>query len=338
MKEKTDFQKEMEGRLEQGLMDVYNSENWENYLKLYSNFSNFSVNNKILVMLQKPDAQIVKSFNSWQKDFERTVKKGEKAIYICRPVFSQKTYTVKEILEKLEGNPSSEFYRNLLEEAQENGGTATINNHRFVWYPEFDVSQTDGKELPPHTIRETLSESFEGDYGKVIDDLTSFVTENGYAVSVKFDSESNDSTLKNAYGYYRPSTKEIVVADNMSSTMTIKVLIHEIAHSMLHGKEMFEQGLDNTSFINKRDIKEIQAESVAYIVCQDLGIDSSKESFGYIAEFAYSGNTNKEDCLKKLRGNLEIIDKCANAVIEGLEQSLEKDKEDISLEDDYERD
>ena len=316
----TEFQEKMKEQLEEGIKNIYKSDEWANYLKLYRNFANLSYNNKILVFIQNPNASIIKTANAWKKDYERYIEKGQKAIYICRPNNTKRTYTTEEILERLEKNPDSEYWKEMFEKAQESGGVVQISYATYSYIPEFDVSQTNGKELPPHMIREALKDEY-SDAKEVIDCLTDFAVSNEYVSSVSFKDVEDDSSLANAYGYYRPSTKEIVLRNDMSESMTVKVLIHEIAHSMLHGKEMFEAGLDNTSFINKRDIKEIQAESVAYVVCQDLGIDSSKESFGYIAEYA------NED-MNKLKSNLDIIDKCAVAIIDNLNDRY-KEKEGL---------
>ena len=333
--EKEAYRKELEAKnaelnekLEAGIRGVYNSEEWANYLKMYRNFANYSTNNKILVMLQKPDATMVKGFMTWKNEFGRSVIKGETGITIFKPMLTRTVYTTEDILKKLEENPSSTFWQNLLEEAHEAGGSVTRETFRFGSERVFDVSQTTGKELPPHTIREPLKEKVT-DYETLFESLKGFAEGRQYASEVRFATPETDPVLQGAYGYYRPSTKEIVLREGMSESMTIKVLVHEIAHSMLHGKEMFDAGLDNTSFIGKRDIKEIQAESVAFIMCDSLGIDSSCDSFGYIATYA------NED-MDKLRDNLKLIDLCANELLDGLGSELEKQAENLDLEDDYE--
>jgi hypothetical protein len=311
---KNTVSEQMEERLKQGIREVYESENWTNYLNLNKNFANYSWRNKLLVFLQKPDATLVKGYKTWKNEYGRLVDKGQKAIFICAPKTSTKTYTTEDIMKKLEDKPDSEFWSEMLEQSLKEGSVSATGRY-FSYIPVFDVSQTSGKELPPHSIREALSESVD-DYESVLRDLMDVAPEK---VTISFSSVEKDSHLDNAYGYFRPTTNEIVLRDNMSESMTIKVLVHEMAHSMLHGEEMLVEGVEDTSKITARDLKEIQAESVAYIVCSELGIDSSKESFGYVADYM------NED-FEKLSKCLDAINKCSNQIIDSLSVAMDKEK------------
>ncbi len=282
--------------LKEGVQSIFNSDSWKNYLKMYENFSNYSYQNKILVFLQKPDAVAVKGYRSWEKDFHRTVKKGEKAIKIFAPTSYTRTMSEEEFEKRVKYDKSLEKYRDKIE-----NGQVKVQMPSFTVVNVFDVSQTEGEPLPNHDLRKALTGKVEG-YKETLDMLISIAP-----CPVDFANKETDTALSNAYGYFRPSENHIVLRDDMSEEMTVKVLIHEMAHSLLHGEQMLVEGVGDTSFIGKKDIKEIQAESVAYIVCDGLGIDSSAESFGYVAEYA------NED-IKKLESTLEVIDKTVKEI------------------------
>ncbi len=293
-------------QLEEGVQQIFNSESWKNYLKMYENFRKYSWQNKLLVMYQNPNASIVKGYRSWEKDFHRTVKKGEKAIKIFAPSSYTRTMSEEEFNKRVQYNPELEKYRDKIE-----NGEVKINMLTFTVANVFDVSQTEGEPLPEHEIRKELKGKV-ADYHKTLKMLMDIAP-----CPVSFSNIEKDSTLNNAYGYFKPSDNTIVLRDDMSEEMTVKVLIHEMAHSLLHGKEMLVEGIDNSSFIKQRDIKEIQAESVAYCVCDTLGIDSACESFGYIAEYANAD-------MKKLKNTLEVIDKTVQKITDDIEKYKEK--------------
>ena len=305
----TDAQKELNKKLEEGVQAVFNSDSWKNYLKMYENFRNYSWQNKILVMLQKPDATVVKGFRSWQKDFNRTVKKGEKGIRIFAPSTYNKLYTPDAFELLCEYDKQFEKYRN-----NKQGDMIAVPMQTFVPVSVFDVSQTEGEPLPVHEIRKELKGEVK-DYQKTLQMLIDICP-----CPVDFSNIETDKHLDNAYGYFSPTDNHIVLRDDMSEEMTIKVLVHEMAHSMLHGKDMLVEGIEDTSFLGKKDLKEIQAESVAYCVCDSLGIDSACESFGYIAMYA------NED-MKKLKNTLDVIDKAVSKIEKGIEEYRDKEKE-----------
>lgn len=258
--------KEITKKLEEGVQSVFDSDNFKNYLTAMSKFHNYSLNNTLLIYSQRHDASLVAGFRKWQNDFERTVKKGEKAIWILAPIAHKSKRVDKD------GNEEEVVW----------------NSFRPVHV--FDVSQTEGKDLPMYNIAD-LDGDVDG-YETTMKKLEALSP-----VPVFFDTIDGD-----AHGYFSPSNKEIVIDDMMSESQTIKTTIHEIAHAMLHAN----------SDLSSED-KEIQAEAVAYVVSQHLGLDTAEYSFGYIA--GWSGGKD----IKMLQKHLEVIRKTADTIIKGLE-------------------
>lgn len=286
---------ELTDKLEQGLQDLFNSDSYRNYLATMSKFHNYSFNNTLLIAMQKPDATLVAGYKAWQKNFERHVNKGEKAIRILAPA----PYKIKEERDKIDpvtqellldkdGNPQKEEVE------------ITIPAFRAV--SVFDLSQTDGKPIPELTAKELLSD-VEGyqDMIRAVEAIS--------PVPIELEEIAGDSK-----GYYDREAKRIAVQENMSESQTLKTMIHEVAHSKLHSKEV-EQ---DEQMRKDRNTKEVEAESVAYTVCQHFGVDTSDYSFGYIAGWS-SGRDTKE-----LRASMDTIRRTASELITGIEEQLQE--------------
>lgn len=227
---------ELTDKLEQGLQDLFNSDSYRNYLSTMSKFHNYSFNNTLLIAMQKPDATLVAGYKAWQKNFERHVNKGEKAIRILAPT----PYKIKEERDKIDpvtqellldkdGNPQKEEVE------------ITIPAFRAV--SVFDVSQTDGKPIPELAAKELLSD-VEGyqDMIRAVEAIS--------PVPIELEEIAGDSK-----GYYDREAKRIAVQENMSESQTLKTMIHEVVHSKLHSKEV-EQ---DEQMKKDRNTKEVEA-------------------------------------------------------------------------------
>ncbi len=292
---------ELTDKLEQGLQDLFNSDSYRNYLTTMSKFHNYSFNNTLLIAMQKPDATLVAGYKAWQKNFERHVNKGEKAIRILAPA----PYKIKEERDKIDpvtqellldkdGNPQKEEVE------------ITIPAFRAV--SVFDVAQTDGKPIPELAAKALLSD-VEGyqDMIRAVEAIS--------PVPIELEEIAGDSK-----GYYDREAKRIAVQENMSESQTLKTMIHEVAHSKLHSKEVEH----DEQMRKDRNTKEVEAESVAYTICQHFGVDTSDYSFGYIAGWS-SGRDTKE-----LRSSMDTIRRMASELITGIEeqlQELQRDRE-----------
>ena len=296
--ERTEKQKvqEITDKLEEGLKELFESEKYKTYLSTMSKFHNYSFNNTLLITMQKPKATLVAGYKAWQKNFERHVNKGEKAIRILAPA----PYKIKEERDKLDPVTGEMMF-------DENGMPqkeqveVTIPAFRAV--SVFDVSQTDGKPIPELEAQELLS-TVEG-YEDFVQALM-----NVAPVPIGFEDIPGDSK-----GYFHTEEKRIAVQENMSESQTLKTMVHEVAHSMLHNKEINRDDLMEAP-AKDRNTKEVEAESVAYTVCQHFGIDTSDYSFGYIAGWS-SGKDMKE-----LKSSLDAIRKTASELITGIEGAL----------------
>lgn len=296
--ERTEKQKvqEITDKLEEGLKELFESEKYKTYLSTMSKFHNYSFNNTLLIAMQKPEATLVAGYKAWQKNFERHVNKGEKAIRILAPA----PYKIKEERDKLDPVTGEMMF-------DENGMPqkeqveVTIPAFRAV--SVFDVSQTDGKPIPELEAQELLS-TVEG-YEDFVQALM-----NVAPVPIGFENIPGDSK-----GYFHTEEKRIAVQENMSESQTLKTMVHEVAHSMLHNKEINRDDLIEEP-AKDRNTKEVEAESVAYTVCQHFGIDTSDYSFGYIAGWS-SGKDMKE-----LKSSLDTIRKTTSELITGIEGAL----------------
>jgi antirestriction protein ArdC len=264
---------EITKKLEEGVKEVFNGENYQNYLNVMAKFYNYSFNNCLLIALQKPDASYVAGYQAWQKKFKRQVKKGEKGIKILAPI----PHKFKKEVEDKDGNKEEK----------------EINYMTFRAISVFDISQTEGEELP------SITTQLDGDveeYQELLEKLKSISP-----VQVDFE-----EIKSGANGYYSYLENKIVVKNDLSELHAIKTLIHEISHAVLHNKE------DGEEKEAARNTKEVQAESIAYTVCSFLGLDTSDYSFGYVAGWSKGRDT------KELQENMEIIRKTAKQIIEEL--------------------
>ena len=325
IKQKQEKIDELNQKLIDGVSSIYESENYKNYLKLTANFANYSTNNKILVYLQNPEATLVKTYKGWN-ELERTVNKGEKAIHILAP---------NKYLQQITKSIDSLNENELQYVVSRNEDTCTLKIPRtsFKIINVFDVSQTDGKELPSYNLinilNEEMSETNYNELSAAIEDTihSGFLPD----ISISYKTKEEDTVLANgANGYFKPSENLIVVDRDMPNTQKIKTLIHECAHSLLHGEEMKIENIEDTSFLSSRPDKECQAESVAYIVCNHLGIDSADYSFGYVA-----GWINQKPEI--LLNNLDVINKCANSIMQELDKQLEPLIEQLESQNEEER-
>lgn len=264
---------EITAKLEQGVKDVFTSERYINYLTTMSKFHRYSYRNCLLIAMQCPNASHVASYTGWQKNFNRQVRHGEKAIKILAP----RPYTVTKNVILADGST----------EEQE------VEITKFSVANVFDFSQTDGEPLP--TICEKLTGKVDG-YKELIEKLTDISP-----VPVEYED------IDGANGYFNFVEHRIALDRKLSEVHTLKTLIHELSHAILHNKE------DGAEMDADRETKEVQAESVAYVVSQYLGIDTSEYSFGYVASWS-SGKDTQE-----LTASLEIIKNTAETIIKGIE-------------------
>lgn len=281
--------KAITAQLEQGIQEMFTSEKFKNYLSTMAKFHSYSFNNTILIAMQMPEATYVAGFQSWKKNFERYVKKGETGIKILAPT----PYKRKVLIEKLDDHGKAVLDKNgkpVMEEVEK-------KIPAFKVVSVFDVSQTDGKELP------NLVNELNGTVEKFDDFMQAL--EMVSPVPIEYaDIEGN------AKGFFSASSHLIALQTGMSEMQTMKTGIHEVAHSILHSSE------NKAASDKDRKTKEVEAESVAYTVCQYFGIDTSEYSFGYIA----SWSSGKE--MKELKASLETIRATASTMIRAIEDAM----------------
>lgn len=287
--------KEITDKLEQGLKELFESEKYKSYLNTMSKFHNYSFNNTLLIAMQKPEATLVAGYKAWQKNFDRHVNKGEKAIRILAPA----PYKIKEERDKLDPVTGELLFDENGMPQKEN---VEITIPAFRPVSVFDVSQTDGKPIPEIETAELLQtvEGYE-DFVKALMEVA--------PVPIGFEDIPGESK-----GYFHTEEKRIAVQENMSESQTLKTMVHEVAHSMLHNKELNK---DMDTPVKDRNTKEVEAESIAYTVCQHFGIDTSDYSFGYIAGWS----SGKE--MTELKASLDTIRRTASELITGIEGQLQ---------------
>ena len=290
---KDEYMKEITDRLEAGVRGVLDSENYKAYLTSMSKFHTYSFRNTMLIFLQKPDASLVAGLGKWQSEFERTRKQGEAGLKIIAPKF----YTVKKRVPKKDpdtGEPIKDKNGKPVMEEQE----ITVPDYRVV--SVYDVSQTEGKELP-----EAHVDMLSGDVEQFQDLQAALERSSPYSISI-------EPILDGAKGRCFYLEQRIAVNEGMSELQTLKTTIHEVAHARLYEKNSH---LAEDKQPDKAT-REVQAESVAYAVCQYWGLDTSDYSFGYIANWS-SGRD-----LKELQASLETIRAAANDLINEMEIHL----------------
>lgn len=289
--------REITDKLEQGLKELFESERFKEYLKTMSKFYNYSFNNTLLIAMQKPDATLIAGYTAWQRNFDRHVMKGEKGIKILAPA----PYKVQEEREKLDPATQKPV---LDKDGKPVTETVEVTRPAFKVVSVFDVSQTDGKELPDIAVDE-LTGSVEN-YAAFFDALKELSP-----VPIAFENITDG-----AKGYFSHVENRIAIQEGMSEIQTIKTAIHEIAHAKLHAVTPGEKVAPEDK--KDRRTKEVEAESVAYTVCQRYGIETSDYSFGYIAGWSSDKET------KELKGSLETIRKTAAEMITGIDEKLKE--------------
>ena len=285
--------KEITDRLEQGITELFESERYKEYLRVMSKFHNYSFNNTLLIAMQKPDASLVAGFSSWKNNFGRNVMKGEKGIKIIAP----SPFTVKQEVEKTDpqtGKPIIGKDGKPVTEEKE------IKVPAYKVVSVFDVSQTEGRELPDIAVDELT-----GDVDRFKDFFAAL--EQVSPVPVGFEKIEGG-----AHGYYHLEEKRIAIDEGMSDLQTLKTAIHEIAHAKLHDIDLNAPKEEQKPRVDRRT-REVEAESVAYTVCQHYGLDTSDYSFGYVAGWS----SGKE--LAELKGSLETIRNTAAEMINAID-------------------
>ena len=289
-KTSTEKVKEITEKLKTGVNEIFESGQYEQYLKVMSKFHDYSTNNTILIALQRPDATRVAGFTTWKNEFQRSVKKGEKGIKILAPMFFKKEPQEKDV-------PDSETHSSENHEQEENEEQIIT---RFKVVNVFDICQTEGKELPRIGV-----DALKGD----IEHYEAFYhsLEKTSPVPMAFEAIEGASR-----GYYDLVNKRIAIKAGLSQLQTIKTAIHEIAHATLHADKN-----SNTD----RSTAEVQAESIAYTVCSYYGLDTSDQSFGYVAGWS----RGKE--IKELKDSLEIIRKTSSQIITDIDKHFSQIQE-----------
>ena len=274
-------------KLEEGVKDLFTSEKYKQYLHTMSKFHHYSFNNTILIAIQKPDATLVAGYSAWKQKFHRQVKKGEKGIMILAPV---KLKEKEEDDSKMEAeNDEKEHKINLL----------------FRPVSVFDVSQTEGEPLPSLGVDE-LTGNAEG-YKAFMQAMCKLSP-----VPIRFDEIKGG-----AKGYYHTVDKEIVIKNDMSELQTMKTCVHEVSHALLHDRDkMKDEGIEKD-----QQTREVEAESVAYVVCSYFNLDTGKDySFPYIGMWSSSKELNE------LKASMDTIQKAAAYLIDGIEANMEKQR------------
>lgn len=295
-------------KLEQGVHQIFESDNYRAYLSTMAKFHSYSLNNTILIAMQKPGATLVAGYTAWQKDHDRHVKKGEKGIQIIAP----SPYKVKQERDALDpktGKPQVDAQGNPLKEIIE------VERPAFKVATVFDISQTEGKELPAIGVNE-LSGGVDG-YEALFDALKATCP-----VPIAFE-----DIPSGAKGYYHTEDHRIALQEGMSQMQTVKTLIHEMSHERMHSHEKEKPVEERLS----RRSMEVEAESVAFVVGTalsaehpELKLDFSDYSFGYIAGWS-SGKETAE--LKASLGRIQATASEMISEIEGHLQELQKSEQ-----------
>ena len=288
--------KEITDRLEQGIAELFDSERYKEYLKVMSKFHNYSFRNTVLIAMQKPDASLLAGFSAWKNNFERNVMRGQKGIKIIAP----SPYKIKQEMQKIDPHTQKPIIgkdgKPVTEEKE-----VTIPAYKVV--SVFDVSQTEGKELPDIAVDELT-----GDVDRYKDFFAAL--EKTSPVPIAFENIEGGS-----HGYYHLEDKRIAINEGMSELQTLKTAIHEIAHAKLHDIDLNAPKDEQQPHVDRRT-REVEAESVAYTVCQHYGLDTSDYSFGYVAGWS-SGRE-----LSELKSSLETIRSAAAEIINSIDENL----------------
>ena len=291
--------KEITAGIEKGIMELFESDRYRNYLTTMSRFHRYSLNNVMLIHAQKPNATLVAGFSKWKNGFGRHVKKGEKGIQILAPT----PYKIKVDKEKLDPDTKLPM---LDDEGKPITEEKEVTIPMFKVVSVFDVSQTDGKPLPQ------ISFSLTGDVAQYEVFMEALRRTSQVPITIEPMEPGMD-------GYFHLEKQAIFLREGMSQVQTVCAAIHEMAHSRLHNYEKMTELADDGETLlvpgeKDRNTEEVEAESISYAVCQYFGIETADNSFGYIA----SWSQGKE--LKELRASLETINKTSSELISGIEQ------------------
>ncbi len=291
--------KEITAGIEKGIMELFESDRYRNYLTTMSRFHRYSLNNVMLIHAQRPDATLVAGFSKWKNSFGRHVKKGEKGIQILAPT----PYKIKVDKEKLDPDTKLPM---LDDEGKPITEEKEVTIPMFKVVSVFDISQTDGKPLPQ------ISFSLTGDVAQYEVFMEALRRTSQVPITIEPMEPGMD-------GYFSLTKQAIFLREGMSQVQTVCAAIHEMAHSRLHNYEKMTELADDGETIlvpgeKDRNTEEVEAESISYAVCQYFGIETADNSFGYIATWSQG----KE--LKELRASLETINKTSSELISGIEQ------------------
>lgn len=288
--------------LERGVHEIFTSEKYHIYLNTMSKFHNYSFNNTLLIAMQRPDATLVAGYQTWKKKFNRQVQRGEKGIKIIAPAPIKEKRRVEKVDEETQeivigddGQPETEIVERI--------------TPRFRVTTVFDVSQTEGEPLP--TLGTTELEGnvvIYEDFMKGLEELS--------PVPFRFEDIGNG-----AKGYY--SEKYIAIQRDMSNAQTMKTAVHETAHAILHDRDIMQEN----GVSKDRTTKEVEAESVAYVVCSHFGLDTSEYSFSYIAGWS----SNKE--MSELRNSMDTIRVTSSKLIEDITEKLIELRKEKAMEE-----
>ena len=277
-------------KLQQGIQEMFQSDRYKEYLHFVSSLPQYSFNNSVLIASQRPDATLISGYKAWTK-YGRHVKRGEKGIKIIAPM-PKKTENLVEKKDPVTGKTLLDANGKPVME------NVVIPQYRVVTV--FDVSQTEGKELPTLDVQ-----TLKGSVPRFEDLMVAIRRICPVPISIeKMEMEAN--------GYYHHLEKRIVVKDGMSEAQTMKTALHETAHALLHDRDLLkQQNITKTS--NER---EVEAESVAYMVCDHFGLDTSSYTFGYVTSWMSSQS------MEELRSSVDLIKNTASRMIQGMETEL----------------
>ena len=290
---------EITAGIEQGIKELFESEKYRRYLSVMSRFHRYSVNNSMLIYMQKPDATLVAGYNKWKNQFERHVKRGEHGITIIAPTPFKKKIEEQKLDPDTKAPILDAEGKAVMEERE-------VEIPMFRPVKVFDVSQTDGKPLPE--LASTLSGN--------VQNYEAFMEALRRSAPVPL---SVEPMAANMDGYFSPDRQRIAIRAGMSEVQTVSAAVHEIAHSKLHNyakaqEEAVRAGDKEPPKKKDRNTEEVEAESISYAVCQYYGIQTGENSFGYIANWSQG----KE--LPELRASLETINKTAGELINDIDR------------------
>ena len=282
-KNSKDRLREITDSIEQGIKDLFESEKYKQYLRTMSRFHRYSVNNTLLIAMQRPDATHIAGFSNWRNQFGRHVRKGEKGIQIIAPTPYKKKIDAVKVDPDTKAPVLDQNGNAIMEEIE-------IKIPMFRVVSVFDVSQTEGRPLP-----EIVSD-LTGDVQQYDAFMDALHRASPVPISIELIAPTTD-------GYFSLTEQAITIRAGMSEVQTVCATVHEIAHARLHNYGSANAEAEQIQEVPKKDqrTKEVEAESIAYAVCQYYGIETAENSFGYIAGWS----KGKE--LSELRASLETI-------------------------------